>query len=96
MVQMRDYDMVTARAKTGRQKAKAKIPYHKKPEGISNEEWQRELRKSVVTSDDLKKQFTIIYGSGEQAVFGDYSVKNNENGNVYNFELRNPKTLCLM
>lgn len=96
---MRDYGMGNARAKkTGQPKTKvrATISHHKKPDGISNEEWQRELRKLVVTDKNSEKRFTITNVGREEAdlinisqtVFGDYSVKNNDNGNTYKVALR--------
>ncbi len=64
----------------------AKVPYHKKPEEMSVEQWQLGLRRQFVA--DKKQKFSIKYLGGEHPVFGDYSVKNPESGGEYKVALR--------
>ncbi len=67
----------------------AKVPYHKKPEEMTVEQWQTELRRQFAR--DGKQKFTIKYLGGEHPVFGDYSVKNLLSGGSYKVALRSGK-----
>ena len=64
----------------------AKIPYHRKPENLALETWQKALRKQFVTD----KYFRITKLSGH-LVFADYNVYNPETKNTYKVALRDNK-----
>src|SRR3989344_2464079 len=77
----------------------SRVSYHKKPDDLSTEGWQLELRKALVADLKKKPSFTITHIEGEhvdstgspQEVFGDYFVKNVESGGVYKVALRSRK-----
>ena len=52
--------------------AKTSVTYHKKPEGMTLENWQIALRKQFV----IDKTFGIEKVEGYHPVFGDYQVSN--------------------
>lgn len=62
------------------------ISYHKKPGHLTLDEWQRELRRTLVR--DKKQEFGITYQEGEHPVFADYLVKNLSNNTAYKVALR--------
>lgn len=70
-------------------KRKEKTSYYKKPEELSVEEWQRELRKKYV--GEKEPAFIIKYLGGEHQVFGDYSVENPASRGKYKVALRSSK-----
>jgi superfamily II DNA or RNA helicase len=59
------------------------VPYHRQPEGMSLEDWQKALRRQFVAG----KQFEIAKLPGHP-VFCDYTVRNPENGNSYRVSIR--------
>lgn len=63
-----------------------KVSYHKKPENMSVDEWQRELRKTF--AQDKKREFVVKYLDGEHPVFADYTVQNLASGTSYKVALR--------
>jgi len=63
-----------------------KVPYHRKPENLALETWQKALRKQFVTD----KYFRITKLGGH-AVFADYNVYNPETKNTYKVALRDNK-----
>jgi len=63
-----------------------KVPYHRKPENLELETWQKALRKQFVTD----KYFRITKLGGHQ-VFADYNVHNPETNNTYKVALRDNK-----
>lgn len=65
---------------------KQTVSYYKKPDHLTTEEWQRELRKAFVR--EKKQRFAITYVGGEHPVFADYSVKNLSSSSVYKVALR--------
>ncbi len=67
-------------------KQKTKVAYHKKPPGLSTEEWQRKLRKQFITERD--PLFIIKYLDGENPVFADYSVENPVSRGIYKVAFR--------
>jgi len=73
-------------SRTKRKPQEPKVSYHKKPEHLTVQQWQRELRKAFVREG--KQSFTIEYLAGEHPVFADYSVANLENKRVYKVALR--------
>jgi superfamily II DNA or RNA helicase len=64
-----------------------KVPYHRKPENLALETWQKALRKQFVAD----KYFRITKLSGHP-VFADYNVHNPETKNTYKVALRDNKT----
>ena len=64
----------------------ARISYHKKPDGMTLDEWQRELRRALVK--DKKQEFKVTYQEGDHPVFADYTVKNLTSGAAYKVALR--------
>ena len=80
---------MNARAAKGSKKAKPAISTHKKPAGLSEADWQRELRKQAVpAAKDKVTAFRIGFLGGEHPVFGDYSVENPTSGGRYKVALR--------
>lgn len=69
---------------------KPKISYYKKPDHLTIDEWQRELRKAFVREE--KQLFGINYIEGEHPVFADYAVKNLSGGGSYKVALRSSTT----
>ena len=63
-----------------------KVPYHRKPENLELETWQKALRKQFVTD----KYFRITKLDGHP-VFADYNVFNPETKNTYKVALRDNK-----
>ncbi|MDR1865695.1 MAG: DEAD/DEAH box helicase [Bacteroidales bacterium] len=61
----------------------AKVPYHRKPEHLTLETWQKALRRQFVTD----KNFRIAKLDGHP-VFSDYKVYNPETKNSYKVALR--------
>ena len=64
-----------------------KVSYHRKPENLALETWQKTLRKQFV----IDKYFRITKLGGH-AVFADYNVFNPETKNTYKVALRDNKT----
>jgi len=62
------------------------VPYHRKPTGLSLEDWQIALRKQFVAGKD----FAIKKLDGHP-VFSDYTVYNPETKNTYKVAIRNNK-----
>lgn len=69
------------KAKT--KKNKPKVPYHKKPEKMSMEAWQRALRKQFAENNPFG-----IKKLGPHTVFTDYHVYNPLTGNTYKVAIR--------
>ena len=63
-----------------------KVPYHRKPENLALETWQKALRKQFVTD----KYFRITKLDGHP-VFADYNVYNPDTKNTYKVALRDNK-----
>jgi len=72
----------TPKSKPGRPGRNA-VPYNRKPQELSLEEWQVALRKQFVETRSFG-----IENLGRDAVFSDYRVINPENGNSYKVALR--------
>jgi SNF2 family DNA or RNA helicase len=86
---------MTAKAKKSKSdktgKKKNTIPYHRKPDNLSLDEWQIGLRRQFATLQDFK-----ITNIGPEAVFSDYSVYNPQTNNSYKVSIRsNPKEVTL-
>ena len=84
---------MTAKAKKSKssksEKKKNTIPYHRKPDNLSLDEWQIGLRRQFASL----QEFTIN-NIGAEAVFSDYSVYNPQTDNSYKVAIRNnPLTL---
>ncbi|MDO8512497.1 MAG: DEAD/DEAH box helicase [bacterium] len=71
---------------TTKESKESKVSYHKKPENMTVDEWQRELRKAFVK--DKKQEFVVKYLDGEHPVFADYTVQNLSSGTSYKVALR--------
>jgi len=67
--------------------ADSKVPYHRKPEDLTPEMWQKALRKQFVIDRYFK-----ITKLGGHPVFSDYNVYNPETKNTYKVALRDNKT----
>lgn len=65
------------------EKKKTAIPYHRKPDNLSLDEWQILLRKQFAGMQEFK-----ISNIGSEAVFSDYSVFNPLTGNTYKVAIR--------
>ena len=75
--------------RSGKKSAKAvqereEVPYHRKPEELGFEAWQKALRKQYVP----EKPFEIRSLGGAHPIFGDYSVRNPVSGRSYKVALR--------
>lgn len=69
-------------------KKKAKIPYHRKPENLTTDEWQIALRQQFAETQKFKVE---NIGGGE--VFSDYKVSNFiGSGNTYKVAIRDAKS----
>ncbi|MDX1911851.1 MAG: DEAD/DEAH box helicase [Saprospiraceae bacterium] len=66
-----------------RKKKEEKIPYHRKPEKMSMEQWQLALRKEFIKENDF-----IIQKISPEIVYADYSVSNPASKNTYKVALR--------
>ncbi len=64
-------------------KSNPKVPYHRKPDEMSLEQWQKALRKQFAEIKTFR-----IEKLGSEPVFCDYMVTNTENGNSYKISLR--------
>ncbi|HCM25648.1 MAG: helicase [Treponema sp. GWB1_62_6] len=60
------------------------VPYHRKPEGLSHEAWQKALRQQFVP----EQAFEIVRLAGTHPIFGDYSVHNPVSGRSYKVAFR--------
>ena len=67
-------------------RTETKVPYHRKPESLALETWQKALRKQYVA--DKNFQITRL---GTHPVFTDYNVYNPETKNSYKVALRDNK-----
>ena len=67
-------------------KKEKKVPYHKKPEYLSIDEWQSILRKQYA----LAREF-IVNNEGDHPVYSDFSVYNTEKDSKYKIAIRNPE-----
>ncbi len=61
-----------------------KVPYHKKPDGMSIDQWQIQLRKQY----GIKQDFEVC-NIGDHPVFSDYTVFNPESESTYKVSIRN-------
>ena len=64
-----------------------RVPYHKKPEDMSIEQWQVELRKQFAFDQDYE-----IENTGDHPVFSDFTVYNNEKNTSYKVAIRHQET----
>lgn len=64
-----------------------KVPYHRKPEDISVEDWQTALRKQYA----IEQKFDIT-NMGDHAVFSDFEVYNPKSKNTYKVAIRDGAT----
>ncbi|MDR0824632.1 MAG: DEAD/DEAH box helicase [Prevotella sp.] len=74
-------------------KPQSTIPYHRKPDNLSLEAWQKALRRQYV----VNKPFGIIKINDTKSPFGDYNVKNPETNNSYKVAFRgidSPMNFC--
>jgi len=62
------------------------VSYHKKPDELSVDEWQKALRRQIVRD----QPFIITKQEGEHLVFTDYTVKNQQSAGVYKVAIRSP------
>ncbi len=63
-----------------------KVSYYKKPQELTTDQWQKELRKQIAQ----EQPFEITTHQGEHPVFTQYSVRNPVSGGVYTVAIRNP------
>ena len=64
-------------------KPKPNVPYHRKPDNLSLDKWQFELRKQFA-----EKQNFEVNNMGQHEVFSDYQVFNSESKNTYKVAIR--------
>lgn len=62
------------------------VSYHKKPQEITTDQWQRQLRKQIA----MYQPFEITPIFGEHSVFTDYTVRNPTSGGTYKVAIRSP------
>ena len=60
-----------------------KIPYYRKPEDLTVDEWQAALRKQFAAEQDFE-----IKNTGEHPVFSDFEVYNPKSGKTYKVSIR--------
>ncbi|MEX2336533.1 MAG: DEAD/DEAH box helicase [Fulvivirga sp.] len=75
--------MQPSKKKKNTQKEEPKVPYHKKPEKMNMEKWQRALRKQFAANNPFG-----IENIGSHEVFSDYHVYNPATENSYKVALR--------
>lgn len=63
---------------------KSTVSYHKKPAGLTTDQWQKELRKQIAK----EQPFEITSHQGEHPVFTEYTVRNPISGGVYTVAIR--------
>ncbi|WP_114751344.1 DEAD/DEAH box helicase [Pleomorphovibrio marinus] len=85
---------MTAKAKKSKsnksEKKKNTIPYHRKPDNLSLDEWQIGLRRQFASLQEFS-----ITNLGAEAVFSDYSVYNPQTDNSYKVAIRsNPEEIA--
>jgi SNF2 family DNA or RNA helicase len=73
----------TAAPKRKKKAAPRKISHHTKPDGMTAEAWQRQLRVQIAA----ESRFSVV-NIGEEAVFSDYQVHNPQSGNTYKVAIR--------
>ncbi len=71
------------KGKKAAQKPKPHVPYHRKPDNLSLDKWQFELRKQFA-----EKQNFEVKNIGQHEVFSDYRVFNSESKNTYKVAIR--------
>ncbi|MDR2473389.1 MAG: DEAD/DEAH box helicase [Tannerella sp.] len=84
---------VTKRKKAATLIPNAGVSYHRKPENLSSEKWQSELRRQYAEM----KPFGIEKTTKPESLFGDYTVHNPETGNSYKVAFRgidSPMNYC--
>ncbi len=69
--------------KTSKKKKPVRIPYHRKPENLSPEEWQIALRKQFAADNQFQ-----IQRLGEHPLYTDFSVYNPTSENTYKVAIR--------
>ncbi len=69
------------------QTKKKKVPYYKKPESMSLEEWQTELRKQFAADQKF-----AVKNIGDHPVFSDFEVFNPDSGKSYKVSIRDNKS----
>ena len=67
-------------------KKQSKVSNHKKPQELTADQWQKELRKQIAE----EQPFKITMQQGEHPVFTEYSVHNPVSGGVYTVAIRSP------
>lgn len=72
--------------KARKEKKKPLVSYHKKPQELQIDEWQKLLRRQFVQDHP----FEIKTHPGEHPVFTEYTVKNPVSGGVYTIAIRSP------
>lgn len=70
-----------------KEKAQTKIPYHHKPENMTLENWQIALRKQFAAEQNFQTE-----NIGNNPVFSDYFVTNNNTKNTYKVAIRDEKS----
>lgn len=73
---------VTSKQKR-KKKVEKRIPYHRKPENMTNEEWQKGLRKQFAKENEFE-----IANLGNHPVYSDFHVNNPATGNTYKVAIR--------
>src|SRR5690349_8023393 len=76
-------DRVQARKDTGKARKPAKLSRLHKPEGLSLEAWQIELRRQFG-----REQKFVLENLGDEPVFSEFAVTNPASGNTYRVQIR--------
>ncbi len=72
-----------AKKGTAKKKKVRDIPYHKKPDNLSLDQWQTALRKQFAKQQPFETE-----NIGQERVFSDYRVFNPQTGNAYKVAIR--------
>ena len=68
---------------TKQKKQERKVPYYRKPDDMTMDEWQIALRRQFAEKQDFK-----VRNIGDGQVFSDFMVYNPESGNEYKVAIR--------
>src|SRR5438132_489363 len=73
-------------SETATKKKKMLVSYHKKPQELSVDDWQKILRRQIAS----EQPFEITSHQGEHPVFTEYTVHNPTSGGEYTVAIRSP------
>jgi superfamily II DNA or RNA helicase len=74
------------KSKAGKKRKAAKLSRLQKPEGMSLEDWQIELRRQFGREQDYR-----LKNVGDQAIFSEFEIVNPQSRNAYRVRIRGPR-----